>query len=62
MGAERVAASVRAYLDGVAAGVTLEPVFCLGLCAVAPAALLDGRPLGRIDAEAITVALEAAPP
>jgi formate dehydrogenase subunit gamma len=30
--------------------VTLEPVFCLGLCASGPAAMLDGRPLGRIDA------------
>jgi formate dehydrogenase subunit gamma len=29
--------------------VTLEPAFCLGLCAVGPAALLDGRPLGRLD-------------
>jgi formate dehydrogenase subunit gamma len=29
--------------------VTLEPVFCLGLCAIGPAALLDGRPLGRLD-------------
>jgi formate dehydrogenase subunit gamma len=29
--------------------VTLEPVFCLGLCAVGPSALLDGRPLGRLD-------------
>ena len=24
--------------------VTLEPVFCLGLCAIGPAALLDGPP------------------
>jgi formate dehydrogenase subunit gamma len=30
--------------------VTLEPVYCLGLCACAPAALLDGRPVGRLDA------------
>ncbi len=30
--------------------VTLEPVFCLGLCAIAPAALLDGNPLARLDA------------
>lgn len=30
--------------------VTLEPVFCLGLCASGPAALLDGRPLARLDA------------
>ena len=27
--------------------VTLEPVFCLGLCACGPAALLNGEPLGR---------------
>ena len=29
--------------------MTLEPVFCLGLCAVGPAALLDGEPAGRLD-------------
>lgn len=29
--------------------VTVEPVFCLGLCALGPAALLDGQPIGRID-------------
>jgi formate dehydrogenase subunit gamma len=29
--------------------VTLEPVFCLGLCATGPAALLDGKPLGRLS-------------
>jgi formate dehydrogenase subunit gamma len=29
--------------------VTLEPVFCLGLCACAPAAMLDGRVFGRVD-------------
>lgn len=33
--------------------VTLEPVFCLGLCAVGPNALVDGRPVGRLDAEAV---------
>lgn len=30
--------------------VTLEPVFCLGLCACAPAAQVDGRVVGRMDA------------
>ena len=30
--------------------VTLEPVFCLGLCATGPAALLDGKPVGRLNA------------
>ena len=29
--------------------VTLEPVYCLGLCAVAPSAMLDGRLVGRLD-------------
>jgi formate dehydrogenase subunit gamma len=29
--------------------VTLEPVFCLGLCACGPSAMLDGRPVGRLD-------------
>lgn len=33
--------------------VTLEPVFCLGLCACAPAALVDGRVVGRLDAAAM---------
>jgi formate dehydrogenase subunit gamma len=33
--------------------LTVEPVFCLGLCACAPAALLDGEPVGRLDAAAL---------
>jgi formate dehydrogenase subunit gamma len=37
--------------------ITVEAVYCLGLCAVSPAALVDGEPLGRATAEAlITVA------
>lgn len=34
-------------LDGA---VTLEPVYCLGLCACAPSAMLDGEVIGRLDA------------
>lgn len=30
--------------------VTLEPVFCLGLCACGPAALIDGEPVSLLDA------------
>lgn len=30
--------------------VTLDPVFCLGLCACAPAMQIDGRGVGRVDA------------
>jgi formate dehydrogenase subunit gamma len=40
--------------------VTLKPVFCLGLCAVGPSALLDGTPLGRLDDARINAALERA--
>ena len=29
--------------------VTLEPIFCLGLCASGPSAMLDGRLVGRLD-------------
>ena len=40
--------------------VTLEPVFCLGLCAVGPSAMLDGAPLGRLDTARIDAALDRA--
>ncbi|OLP56190.1 formate dehydrogenase subunit gamma [Rhizobium rhizosphaerae] len=33
--------------------VTLEPVFCLGLCACGPAAMLDGELLARLDEESL---------
>jgi formate dehydrogenase subunit gamma len=31
------------------ARVTLEPIYCLGLCATAPSAMLNGRLVGRLD-------------
>jgi formate dehydrogenase subunit gamma len=37
--------------------VTLEPVYCLGLCAVAPAALVDDSPIGRLDADRLCAAV-----
>jgi len=37
--------------DTSAAGVTIEPVYCLGNCACAPAAMVNGRLHGRLDAE-----------
>lgn len=55
VGADRVAAHAQKALgiewhettkDGK---VTLEPVFCLGLCACAPAAMVDGKIVGRVD-------------
>jgi len=40
--------------------VTLEPVFCLGLCAIGPSAMMDGAPLGRLDNAKIDSMLERA--
>ena len=57
MGGDALAERVKALLgidfhqttlDGA---VTLEPVFCLGLCSCAPAAMLDGEVFGRMDVE-----------
>lgn len=65
LGCESLADHVRSRLniawhettsDGT---VTLEPVFCLGLCAIGPAALLDGQPLARLNPERIEAALES---
>lgn len=29
--------------------VTVEPIYCLGLCACGPAAMVDGKVVGRVD-------------
>jgi formate dehydrogenase subunit gamma len=42
------------------AAVTLERVYCLGICACAPAALLDGAPVGRLDANAVSALIAEA--
>jgi formate dehydrogenase subunit gamma len=34
--------------------VTLEPVYCLGLCSVAPSAQIDGELHGRLDREELS--------
>ncbi|MEH2474800.1 formate dehydrogenase subunit gamma [Nitrobacteraceae bacterium AZCC 2161] len=58
-GGDALAARAEAKL-GVAMGkttpdqrVTLEPIYCLGLCATAPSAILDGRLVGRLDEKRI---------
>lgn len=65
MGSDAVAAKVKAALsidfhettpDGA---VTLEPVYCLGLCACAPSAMLNGEVIGRVGDEEINEMLEA---
>ena len=40
--------------------LTLEPIFCLGLCACAPAAMMDGRVVGRLDRAGIDALLAEA--
>jgi formate dehydrogenase subunit gamma len=66
MGGESLAAQAQAVLQvgwgGTSAddAVTLEPVYCLGLCATAPAALLDDRPVGRLDPARLAALLDEA--
>jgi len=62
-GGDKLAAHAEAKI-GVALGeatadgrVSLEPVYCLGLCAVAPSAMLDGRVIGRMDEAKLDVLL-----
>jgi len=40
--------------------LTLEAVYCLGNCALAPAAMLDGKVHGRLDGERVVALLKAA--
>ena len=40
--------------------LTLEPVLCLGLCACAPAAMLDNRVFGALDETRLTKLIEQA--
>ncbi|RJF87906.1 formate dehydrogenase subunit gamma [Oleomonas cavernae] len=58
MGGEAVAARLASQL-GVGWGetspdgrVTLEATYCLGLCACAPSAMVDGQLIGRLDSDA----------
>lgn len=37
-------------IDTDATGLVIKTVYCLGLCALGPAGLLDGEPLARLDA------------
>jgi formate dehydrogenase subunit gamma len=37
---------------------TLQPVFCLGLCASGPSAMIDGEPTARLDAENLAAIID----
>jgi formate dehydrogenase subunit gamma len=56
-GGDELAAHAEARL-GVALGnttadgrITIEPVYCLGLCSVSPSAMIDGKVVARLDAK-----------
>lgn len=66
MGCGRIVAAAEDRL-GIACGettadgkITLEAVYCLGLCATAPAAMLDGKLYGRVTQELIEQLLKEA--
>jgi formate dehydrogenase subunit gamma len=66
MGCEALAERLRRRL-GIAFGettadgrVTLEAVYCLGNCALSPAAVLDGKAYGRLDGPALDALLATA--
>jgi formate dehydrogenase subunit gamma len=64
MGADRLAMDVAASLGITFGGTTqdgalaLEEVFCLGLCALAPAGDLDGKQYARLTASKVLVLTE----
>jgi len=41
-----------------ASGVTFEPVYCLGLCAIGPSAMVDGQVVARLDPGRLDAMLE----
>ena len=64
MGANALAAKVLRHF-GIGWGetsadgrVTVEPVYCLGLCSVAPSALVDGEPHGKLDEKHLIALVE----
>ncbi len=40
--------------------VTLEPIYCLGLCSVSPSAMFDGKIVGRLDEKKLDALLAEA--
>jgi len=58
--ADAVLKRLKVQWNGTAAddSVTVEPAYCLGLCSVAPAALVDGKPHGKLDARRLFAAIK----
>jgi formate dehydrogenase subunit gamma len=49
-------------VDGLdeGSGIRVESVYCLGNCALSPAALIDGEPIGRLDRDRLDALVAAA--
>lgn len=58
-GGEAVARQLEAALGGTNNAIAIRSVYCLGNCALGPAALLDERPIGRLDPDALIAELTA---
>ncbi len=67
VGADEVAAGAKEQLKlewratGADGEWTLEPVFCLGLCACGPSGMIDGELVARLTPEKLRVLLGKAP-
>ena len=66
VGADRLAEAAKSRLKTDWLGTTadgewtLEPVFCLGLCANGPSAMIDGEPAARVDETKLAALLKDA--
>jgi formate dehydrogenase subunit gamma len=64
MGSEALAADILGRLGIAWHGTTgdheftVEPVYCLGLCASSPSALIDDEPFARLDRETLLEAID----
>jgi len=64
VGSRELRAHAEAVLGGplgttTADGIAIESVYCLGNCALGPAALVNGRLVGRVDAAALDRVLDS---
>ncbi|MGH1368462.1 MAG: NAD(P)H-dependent oxidoreductase subunit E [Maritimibacter sp.] len=59
LGSARLEQETRALLDADSQDrIAIEPVYCLGLCANGPAALVQGQPVARLDAPSLVALLK----
>lgn len=66
MGGEALARHAREKLNcefhttSAGGAITLEPVYCLGLCAQSPAVMFDGRPYARLTPQKLDALIDEA--